>query len=108
MPNLQYVILALGLVNQIGRETIYKLINLRLKYLNRSYKIKIKYSKNLTYNVNIIFNQVYIINTQIRALYKKIEAMFSKYMPSTYIIASIVLDIFLLTQNIFTRDLAKL
>ena len=44
------------LVSWPSRVTIYKVINLRLKYLNSGYKIKMKYYKNLTYNIDIKFH----------------------------------------------------
>ena len=106
-PELLYIILASSIINQLGGDIINKLINLRLKYLNSSYKIKIKYYKNSTYNINIIFNRVYLSNIQVRALRIKLEYTFSKYISSTYITASIVLDIFLLARNLYSRDLAK-
>ena len=104
---LQYIILSSRLINQLSRVTIYKAINLRLKYLNSSYKLKIKYYKNLTYNIDIIFNHIYLSNIQVRALYKRVEAIFSKYMPRTYTTATTLLDIFLLAYTLFTSDLAE-
>ena len=62
-PELQYVILSFGLVNWLKTPDKYKAINLGLEYLYKSCKIKIKYYKNLTYNMDIIFNQVYLFNT---------------------------------------------
>ncbi|XTI93966.1 hypothetical protein V2W45_1188595, partial [Cenococcum geophilum] len=55
----------------------HKAINLRLEYLNSSYKIKIKCYKNSTYNTNIIFNRVYLLNATVRTVYNKIEYIFS-------------------------------
>jgi len=106
-PELQYAILSSGLVNWLSRVTIYKAINLRLKHLNGSYKIKIKCYKNLTHNVDIIFNRVYLSNTLVRALYKRVEAIFSEYIPRTYTTAATLPDMFLLAYTIFTLDLAK-
>ena len=107
-PKLQYIILSSRLINQLSRATIYKAINLRLKYLNSSYKIKIKCYKNLTYNVDIIFNWVYLLNTQVRALYKRLEAIFGEYIPRAYTTAAAIPDMFLLAYTLFTLDLAKL
>ena len=107
-PKLQYIILSSRLINQLNRATIYKVINFRLKYLNGSYKIKIKYYKNLTYNIDIIFNRVYLFNTWVRALRKRVEAIFSEHIPGTYTTTTILLDMFLLTYTLFTLDLAKL
>ena len=99
--------LSFRLINWPNRATIYKAINLKLKYLNYSYKIKIKYYKNLTYNIDITFNQVYLLNTQVRALYKRLEAIFSEYMPRAYTTAAAIPDMFLLAYTLFTLDLAK-
>ena len=41
-------------------------------------------------------------------LHKKVEAIFSKYIPKTYTTTAVLLDIFLLTYTLFTLDLAKL
>jgi len=106
-PELQHAILSSGLINWLGRVTIYKAINLRLKHLNSSYKIEIKCYKNSTYNIDIIFNQVCLSNTWIRALYKRVEAIFSKYMSRTYTTTTALPDIFLLTYTLFTLDLAE-
>ena len=46
--------LSFRLINWPNRATIYKAINLKLKYLNYSYKIKIKYYKNLVFLYNIL------------------------------------------------------
>ena len=67
-----------------------------------------KYYKNATYNIDIIFNQVYLFNIQVKALYKRVEAIFSKHMPKTYTIANILLDIFLLAYILFILNLVKL
>ncbi|XTI85256.1 hypothetical protein V2W45_1220781, partial [Cenococcum geophilum] len=91
----------------LSRATIYKAINLRLKYLNGSYKIKIKCYKNLTYNIDIIFNRVYLSNTLVRALCKRVEAIFGEHMPRTYTTTTTLPDIFLLAYTIFTLDLAE-
>ena len=56
LPKLQYAILSFRLVNWLKALDKYKAINLGLKYLNKSCKIKIKCYKNFTYNIDIIFN----------------------------------------------------
>jgi len=58
--------------------------------------------------MDIIFNRVYLSNTWVRALRKKVKAILSKYMPGTYTTATILLDIFLLAYTLFTLDLAEL
>ena len=40
-------------------------------------------------------------------LCKKVEAIFSKYIPRTYTTAATLLDIFLLAYTLFTSDLAE-
>jgi len=44
----------------------------------------------------------------VKALQEKLESIFSKHIPKTYITATVLLDIFLLTYTFFTLDLAKL
>jgi len=61
-PELQRAILASGLVNWLGKSASNKAIDLGLEHLNGSYKIKIKCYKNFTYNINIIFDRVYLSN----------------------------------------------
>ncbi|XTI91946.1 hypothetical protein V2W45_1250057, partial [Cenococcum geophilum] len=100
-------ILSSRFINWPNRVIIYKAINLRLKYLNSSYKIKIKCYKNLTYNIDVIFNRVYLSNTWVKALRKRVEAIFSEYMLRTYT-TTILPDMFLLAYTLFTLDLAKL
>ena len=107
IPELQYAILSSRLINWLSRATIYKAINLGLKYLNSSCKIKIKYYKNLTHNADIIFNRVCLLNTWVRALRKRLEAIFSEYMPRSYTTTIVLPDMFLLTYTLFTLDLAK-
>ena len=97
MPKLQHIILSSRLVNWLRAPDKYKAINLRLKYLNRSYKIKIKYYKNSTYNIDIIFNQVYLLNIIVRILYSKIEYTFSKKILGAYTQAKADLNIFIIT-----------
>jgi len=63
--------------------------------------------KNLTYNVDIIFNRVCLSNTWVRALRKRVEAIFSEHIPKTYTTATVLLDMFLLAYTLFTLDLAK-
>ena len=85
---------------------MYKAINLRLEYLNGSYKIEIKCYKNSTYNTNIIFNRVYLLNATVRTMYSKIEYIFSEEILGAYTRASIELNIFLLAYTIYLSDLA--
>ena len=66
-----------------------------------------KYYKNLTYNMDITFNQVCLFNTQVKTLYKRVEAIFSEHMLKIYTTATALLDIFLLTYTLFTLNLAK-
>ena len=87
---------------------MYKAVNLRLEYLNGSYKIKIKCYKNSTYNTNIIFNRVCLLNATVRTVYSKMEYIFSKEMLGTYTRASTELNIFLLTYIIYLSNLAIL
>ena len=63
--------------------------------------------KNLTHNIDITFNQVCLSNTWVRVLYKRVEAIFSEYMPGTYTTAAVLLDMFLLACTLFTLDLAE-
>ena len=85
MPELQYIILFFGLVNWLKALDKYKAINFRLKYLNKSCKIKIKYYKNSTYDTDIIFNRVYLSNITVRILHNKIKYIFNKEISGTYI-----------------------
>jgi len=57
--------------------------------------------------VDIIFNRVYLSNTWVRALRKKVEAIFGEYIPRTYTTAAALLDMFLLAYTLFTLDLAE-
>ena len=61
-PELQHAILSSGLVNWLGAPDRHKAIDLGLEHLNGSCKIEMKCYKNLTYNINIIFNWVYLSN----------------------------------------------
>ncbi|XTI84381.1 hypothetical protein V2W45_1206597, partial [Cenococcum geophilum] len=79
----------------------YKAINLRLEYLNSSCKIEIKCYKNSTYNTNIIFNRVYLLNATVRMVRSKIKHTFSEEMLGAYTRASTKLNIFLLTYTIY-------
>jgi hypothetical protein len=63
--------------------------------------------KNLTYNIDIIFNRVCLSNTWVRALRKRVEAIFSEHMPGAYTTAAALPDIFLLAYTLFTLDLAE-
>ena len=87
---------------------MYKAVNLRLEYLNSSYKIEIKYYKNSTYNTNIIFNRVCLLNAMVRTVRSKIEYTFSEEILGAYTRASTELDIFLLTYIIYLSNLAIL
>ena len=95
-PKLQYIILSSKLVNWLRAPDKHKAINLRLKYLNKSYKIEIKCYKNSTYNTDIIFNQVYLLNTAVKILRSKIEYIFSKEISSAHTQAKADLNIFTL------------
>jgi hypothetical protein len=59
---LQHIILSSDIVNWLGRSTTYKTIDLDLKHLNSSCKIEMKCYKNLTYDIDIIFNRVCLSN----------------------------------------------
>ena len=87
---------------------MYKAVDLGLKYLNNSYKIKMKCYKNFTHNTNIIFNWVCLLNATVRTVHSKIKYIFSKEMLSVYIQASTELNIFLLAYMIYLSDLAML
>ena len=95
-PKLQYAILFSGLVNWLRAPNKHKAINLRLEHLNKSCKIKIKYYKNSTYNTNIIFNQVCLLNMTVKMLYSKIEYIFSEEMLGAYIQVKADLNMFTL------------
>ncbi|XTI95264.1 hypothetical protein V2W45_1212426, partial [Cenococcum geophilum] len=84
----------------------YKAVNFRLKYLNSSYKIKIKYYKNSTHNTNIIFNRVCLLNATVRTVRGKIKHIFSKEILSTYPQASIELNMYILAYIIYLSNLA--
>ena len=67
-----------------------------------------KYYKNSIYDVNIIFNQVYLSNTWIALLQTKYEKVFREDMSGAHITTEAVLDITLITCNIFISNLAEL
>ena len=107
-PKLQHAILSSRLVNWLGALDKHKAINLGLKYLNKSCKIKMKYYKNSTYDTDIIFNQVCLSNMAVRMLYSKIEHTFSEEILGTYTRAKADLNIFTLAQNLYSGNLATL
>jgi len=106
LPKLQHTILALGVINWLRSPNIYKAVNLRLEHLNGSYKIKIKCYKNSTYNTDIIFNQVYLLNATVRTVRGKIEYTFGKEISGAYTQASTELNMFLLAYIIYLSNLA--
>ena len=106
LPELQYIILSFRLVNQLRAPDKYKAINFRLEYLNRSYKIKIKYYKNSTCDIDIIFNRVYLLNTIVKILRSKIEYIFSKEILGAYTQVKADLNIFILARNLYSGNLA--
>ena len=108
LPELQHAILSSGLVNWLRAPDKYKAINLRLEHLNKSCKIKIKYYKNSTYNTNIIFNQVCLLNMTVKMLYSKIEYIFSEEMLGAYMWAEADFDMFILAWNLYSSNLAIL
>ena len=108
LPKLQYIILASGVINWLRSPNIYKAVNLKLDYLNGSYKIKIKCYQNSTYNTNIIFNRVYLLNATVRTVCGKIEYIFGEEMSGAYMQASMELNMFLLTYIIYLSNLAIL
>jgi hypothetical protein len=55
----------------------------------------------------ILYLTVCLSNTWVRALHKRVEAIFSEYMSRTYTTATALLDMFLLAYTLFTLDLAK-
>jgi len=87
---------------------MYKAINLKLEYLNSSCKIKIKCYKNSTYDTNIIFNRVCLLNATVKTVCGKIEHIFSEEILDAYTLASTELDMFLLTYTIYLSNLAIL
>src|SRR6266511_320864 len=105
---LQRVILAFGLVNWLDKSTVNKAIDLGLEYLNGSCKTEMKYYKNSTYDVDFIFNRVYLFNTWVRALRAKLEETFEKIISETHTIVFAVLETFSLTRNLIVRDLGAL
>ena len=64
--------------------------------------------KNSTHNVDIIFNQICLFNIWVKALHKKIKAIFGKHMPGIYIIAAALPDMFLFVYALFILNLAEL
>ncbi|XTI87264.1 hypothetical protein V2W45_1208257, partial [Cenococcum geophilum] len=84
----------------------HKAINLRLKYLNSSYKIEIKCYKNSTHDTNIIFNRVCLLNAMVRIVRGKIKYIFSEEILGAYTRAFTELNIFLLTYTIYLSNLA--
>ena len=85
----------MGVINWLRSSNIYKAINFKLKYLNNSYKIEIKCYKNFTYNTNIIFNQVYLLNAKVRTVHNKMKYIFS------------ITDLMSRIVQIFKRDLRQ-
>ena len=57
--------------------------------------------------MDIIFNQVYLSNTWVKVLYKRVEAIFGEHMPGTHTTAAVLPDMFLLIYTLFTSNLAK-
>jgi|SRR6266536_3487110 len=105
---LQRAILASGLVNWPGKPTANKTIDLGLEYLNGSCKIEIKYYKNSIYDVDLIFNRVYLSNTWIRALRVKLKETFGEIIFGIYTIISAILEIFSLTRNLVVGNFGVL
>jgi hypothetical protein len=62
-PELQHAILVFGFVNWPGKAAANKAIDLRLEHLNGSCKIEMKYYKNFTHDIDIIFDRVCFFNT---------------------------------------------
>ena len=87
---------------------MHKAIDLKLKHLNSSYKIKIKCYKNSTHDTDIIFNWVYLSNVIIKIVHDKMEHIFGKKMSGVYMRASMELNMFLLAYTIYLSDLAML
>ncbi|XTI94820.1 hypothetical protein V2W45_1255021, partial [Cenococcum geophilum] len=58
-------ILALSLVNLVGRLNTFKAINLALEHINCCYAVNIKLYKNSTYDVKKIFGWVALASSYI-------------------------------------------
>lgn len=104
-PPLQRAILASGLVNQQGKSNIFKLIDLVQEYLNGIYKIEYKAYKNSTYDINVVFDRICLLNTQQYQLRYKLERTFGYPIPSEYTIRDATLDMFSRTRALFNEDL---
>ena len=104
---LQYSILASGLVNWRGRPDTFKPIDLSLEHLNCACKNEIKCYKNSTKDIGIIFDRVCLTNTWIRTLHTKVEKAFGIHMPDDHTTMSAVLDIFVLASKLWSSGLAE-
>ena len=105
---LQYSILASGLVNWRGRPDTFKPIDLSLEHLNCACKNEMKCYKNSTKDIGIIFDRVCLTNTWIRILRFKLEKAFAIHMPDAHTAMNAVLDIFALASNLWSSGLAEL
>jgi len=103
---LQYAILASGLVNWSGRRDTFKAIDLGLEHLNGYCKTEMTCYKNSTTDIDLIFNRVCLSNTFVGEVRTKLEATFGKHMSGEHTVMDAILDMFSLARNLYGSHLA--
>lgn len=106
-PTLQRAILASGLVNWPGRSSTFKPIDLCLEHPNCSCKLDLKHNKNLTHDLEVIFQRTSLCNATVQCVRESLESFFWEHMPGTHSSASASADMFLLARTLVANDLTE-
>ena len=102
---LQQAILAIGVVNWLGRESTFKPIDLALEHLNLHCKLDLRNFKNSTHDIEVVFQQTALCNTWLRDVRRQFESTFGEPMSGAHTSSQAVPDIFYLTWSLFVGGL---